>query len=69
MSSAEEKVSNNAKIVLISLFTLVGAIVAIVAYTYVVTQDFPDTLGGIFIAAVTGSFTMGGTLITNLWGK
>lgn len=67
--SVEEKVSNNAKIVLLALFVLVGAIVGVVAYVAGTSNGVPEGVAGIFGSAITGAFALGGSLITNLWGK
>lgn len=67
--SSAEKVSNNAKIVLLGLFVLVGSITGIFAYVIVSQSDVPEGLAGIFGTAITGAFTLGGVLVTNLWGK
>ncbi len=64
-----EKVSNNAKAVLLGLFILVGAMVAAFAYISLERTDVPEGVSGIFSAAIVGAFTLGGTLIQNLWGS
>lgn len=64
-----EKVSSNAKIVLLGLFVLVGVIVGVFGYVTMQSQNIPEGVAGIFSTAVTGAFTMGGVLVTNLWGK
>ena len=66
----EEKISNNAKIILLSLFGLIGGIIAAGTYVIVTKPDIPvELLTLIFGSAITGAFTLSGTLIQTLWGK
>jgi len=65
----EEKVSDNAKLVLIALFILVGGVIVMYAFTVVYKLEVSEQLNAVFIAAVTGCFALGGTLIQSLWGK
>jgi hypothetical protein len=65
-----EKVSYNSRAVLLGLFLLVGFILAV--YTYSVNTSLPaqsGRLNTVFIAAISGSLALGGTLISQLWGK
>jgi hypothetical protein len=65
-----EKVSFNSKAVLLGLFALVGFILLI--YTFSVLTYDPEQTGrfsSVFIAAISGSLALGGTLITQLWGR
>ncbi len=69
-SAAEEKISNNAKIILLSLFGLIGGIIGAGTYVIVLKPDIPvELLTLIFGSAITGAFTLAGTLIQTLWGK
>jgi hypothetical protein len=64
-----KKVSYNSRSVLLALFTLVGFTLAV--YTYSVNV-FPleqsGRLNTVFIAAISGTLALGGTLISQLWG-
>jgi hypothetical protein len=76
-------VSSNAKIVLYSLFALVG--LAILLYTItVISLDYNDEksdevniqklqqldqINSVYLAAISGSLALGGTLIAQLWGR
>jgi hypothetical protein len=77
-------VSSNAKIVLYSLFALVG--LAILLYTItVISLDYNsansdpstnvqklqqlDQINSVYLAAISGSLALGGTLIAQLWGR
>jgi hypothetical protein len=65
-----EKVSFNSKAVLLGLFALVGFILLIYTFS-ILTYDPEQTgrLSSVFIAAISGSLALGGTLITQLWGR
>lgn len=66
----EEKISNNAKIILLSLFGLIGTIIGLGTYVIIIKPDIPaEHLTLIFGSAITGAFTLAGTLIQTLWGK
>jgi hypothetical protein len=77
-------VSSNAKIVLYSLFALVG--LAILLYTITVISlgydsanpnlnvrvqklQQLDQINSVYLAAISGSLALGGTLIAQLWGR
>jgi hypothetical protein len=77
-------VSSNAKIVLYSLFALVG--LAILLYTItVISLDYNnansdpsanvqklqqlDQINSVYLAAISGALALGGTLIAQLWGR
>jgi hypothetical protein len=65
-----EKISYNSRAVLLGLFVLVGFILAV--YTFSVNVFPPEESGRlntVFIAAVSGALALGGTLISQLWGK
>lgn len=64
-----KKVSYNSRAVLLGLFTLVGFILAV--YTYSVNVFPPEQSGRlniVFVAAISGTLALGGTLISQLWG-
>jgi hypothetical protein len=66
---SERSVSTNSRTVLIGLLFLVGAI--LIVYTisvYLYTAEEAGRINSVFIAAITGSIALGGTLITQLWG-
>lgn len=66
----EEKISHNAKIILLALFTLVGGIVALGSFVLLAKPDIStEVLTIIFSTAITGCFTLGGVLINAIWGK
>jgi hypothetical protein len=68
--AAGGKVSFNSKSVLLGLFALVAIIVVI--YTLSILAYNPEQSSRIntpFIAAVSGSLALGGTLISQLWGR
>jgi hypothetical protein len=76
-------VSGNAKIVLYGLFSLVG--IAVLLYAITVTSLYPSASGtdaqqielvetlqqinSVYIAAISGSLALGGTLIAQIWGR
>ena len=65
-----EKVSYNSRAVLLGLLLLVAFILAV--YTISVNIYPPEKTGRlntVFIAAISGSLALGGTLISQLWGK
>jgi Bacterial Ig-like domain len=65
-----EKVSYNSRAVLLGLLLLVAFILAV--YTISVNTYPPEKSGRlntVFIAAISGSLALGGTLISQLWGK
>jgi Bacterial Ig-like domain len=67
---SSDKISFNSRAVLLGLLTLVGVILFI--YTIVVNVYDPAGVGRlttVFIAAISGSLALGGTLIAQLWGK
>lgn len=69
-SSESEKISANARVVILGLFSLVGFLVLLFAITISRTStSLSDTMVQVFTAAITGAFTLGGVLITQLWGK
>lgn len=68
-NSLEEKVSTNAKKVLVALFMTLFGIVALYTVALGIGIQLEENLNTVFIAAVTGIITLGGTLVTNLWGK
>jgi hypothetical protein len=69
-ATAEEKVSANARVVVLGLFALVGFVVAVFAYVSVGTSDaLSDSMIAVFTAAITGILTLGGTMVQQLWGK
>ena len=64
-----EKISFNSRAVLLGLFTLVGFILLV--FTVSVNAFPPEQSGRlntVFIAAISGSLALGGTLISQLWG-
>jgi uncharacterized protein YqhQ len=70
MTNAEEKISNNAKIILLALFAMVSFIVSLGAWVIVAKPDVStEVLTIIFSSAITGAFTLGGVLINAIWGK
>lgn len=70
LTPAEEKISNNAKIILLALFSLVAFIVALGAWVIIAKPDVStEVLTIIFSSAITGAFTLGGVLINAIWGK
>lgn len=69
--SLGEKVSYNSRAVLLGLFVLVGFILAIYTYSVNVLPSAEQfgRLNTVFIAAISGALALGGTLISQLWGK
>ncbi len=70
-SNESEKISANARVVILGLFALVAFLTALFTITtYILRQDqVNEQMIQVFTAAITGSFTLGGVLITQLWGK
>ena len=69
-NTESEKISANARVVLLGLFALVGFLVLLFAITALrASAPLTDVMVQVFTAAITGSFTLGGVLITQLWGK
>jgi hypothetical protein len=69
MSEFAKAISTNSRTVLIGLLFLVGAILLV--YTVSVslyTAEEAGRLNSVFIASITGTLALGGTLITQLWG-
>ena len=84
---AKDIVSSNAKVVLYSLFALIG--LAILLYTITVIGlghhvgnagnedtaarlhelELLDQINSVYLAAISGSIALGGTLIAQLWGR
>jgi len=84
---AKDIVSSNAKVVLYSLFALIG--LAILLYTITVIGigshvgnpgndstvarlrelELLEQINSVYIAAISGSIALGGTLIAQLWGR
>ena len=68
--SVGERISFNSKSVLLGLFALVGIILLI--YTVSILVYDPEQTGrlnAVFIAAISGTIALGGTLISQLWGR
>jgi hypothetical protein len=81
--TGDDPVSSNAKVVLYTLFLLIG--LSILLYTITVLGfDDPDNMGdservqrlerldqinAVFLAAISGSLALGGTLIAQIWGR
>lgn len=63
-----DKVSYNSRAVLLGLFTLVGFILAVFTYSVNVLDVQAGRLNTVFIAAISGSLALGGTMISQLWG-
>jgi hypothetical protein len=64
-----ELVSYNSEYVLWALFILVIIILLVFTITVKMYPELSDRLNTIFIAAISGSLALGGTLITQLWGR
>jgi uncharacterized membrane protein len=67
----DDIVSENAKIVLFGLFMLIGLAVLLYAITIANSKDASqgEKFNTVFIAAISGSIALGGTLITQIWGR
>src|SRR6476620_3551609 len=63
-----DKVSYNSRAVLLGLFILVGFILAVFSYSINYVPEQAGRLNTVFIAAISGSLALGGTLISQLWG-
>jgi hypothetical protein len=65
-----EKVSYNSKAVLLGLFALVGFVLLVFSISAnIFSPDQTGRLTTVFVAAISGTLALGGTLITQLWGK
>jgi hypothetical protein len=65
-----EKISFNSRAVLLGLFALVGFILLVFTISVnVFSPEQSGRLNTVFIAAISGSLALGGTLISQLWGK
>ena len=65
-----EKISFNSRAVLLGLFMLVGFILLVFTVSVnVFPAEQSGRLNTVFIAAISGSLALGGTLISQLWGK
>jgi hypothetical protein len=63
-----DKVSYNSRAVLLGLFTLVGFILAVFTYSINIIPEQAVRFNTVFIAAISGSLALGGTMISQLWG-
>lgn len=69
MSENAKSVSTNSRSVLIALFFLVALILLVYTISvHLYTAGQVGRLNSVFIAAITGTLALGGTLITQLWG-
>ena len=64
-----DMVSANSKRILWALFILVIVILGVFSLTVKYNPHLSDRLNTVFIAAISGILALGGTLITQLWGK
>jgi hypothetical protein len=62
-------VSANSKRILWALFILVIVILLVFTITVRSHPDLSNRLNTVFIAAISGILALGGTLITQLWGR
>ena len=70
LSTTSERVSYNSKAILLGLFTLVGFILLVFTITLrFVPIEQTARLNTVYVAAVSGALALGGTLISQLWGK
>jgi len=70
LTPAEEKISNNARTILLALFVMVGFIVGLGSWVIIAKPDVStEIMTIIFSSAITGAFTLGGVLINAIWGK
>lgn len=70
LTPAEEKISNNAKKILLALFAMISFVVTLGTAVLIVKPDVStEVLTIIFSTAITGAFTLGGVLINAIWGK
>jgi hypothetical protein len=67
-ANESEKISANARVVILGLFTLVAFLTSMFTLT-TFFHETNDQMIQVYTAAITGSFTLGGVLITQLWGK
>jgi hypothetical protein len=78
----DDIVSGNAKIVLFGLFSLVGLAILLYAITMVLLGGPENTdaakvaqfeklqeINAVYIAAISGALALGGTLISQIWGR
>jgi hypothetical protein len=75
----DDIVSGNAKMVLFGLFSLVGFAVLLYAITMLflgkpgATEDAQfeklQEINSVYIAAISGALALGGTLISQIWGR
>jgi Bacterial Ig-like domain len=63
-----DKVSYNSRAVLLGLLILVGFILAVFTYSINFIPEQAGRLNTVFIAAISGSLALGGTMISQLWG-
>ena len=68
-TNLSDMVSANSKRILWALFILVIVILLVFTITVRYNPDLSDRLNTVFIAAISGMLALGGTLITQLWGK
>jgi hypothetical protein len=68
-SARHVRISYNSKAVLLGLFSLVGFILIVFSILLSSRPDLIDRLITVFVAAISGSLTLGGTLISQLWGR
>ena len=69
MSESDKSISTNSRSVLVGLLFLVGLVLLV--YTISVSVYSADEVGrlsSVFIASISGTLALGGTLITQLWG-
>jgi hypothetical protein len=70
LSTSSERVSVNSKAILLGLFALVGFILLVFTITLrFVPIEQTARLNTVYVAAVSGILALGGTLISQLWGK
>lgn len=62
-------VSQNAKRVLIVLFMTIFGVVALFTGSLAMGIEVGENLNAVYVAAITGLITLGGTLVSNLWGN
>lgn len=69
MSESDKSISTNSRSVLVGLLFLVGLVLLV--YTISVSIYSAEEVGrlnSVFIASISGTLALGGTLITQLWG-
>jgi Bacterial Ig-like domain/Bacterial Ig domain len=65
-----EKISFNSRAVLLGLFILVGFILLVFTISVnIFPAEQSGRLNTVFVAAISGALALGGTLISQLWGK